>query len=67
MPKAGLVISDRIHQTVEDIFLCKGYQKRASNNFKLLLPAVVKSRSNNEWELVEVESGELLFEENQML
>ena len=65
VPKSGLIINDRIHQTVEDIFLCKGYQKRSSNNFKLVLPAVVKSRSNNEWELVE--SGELLFEENQML
>ncbi len=65
VPRLGLIINDRIYQTIEDIFMCKGYKNRASNDFKLMLPAVVKSRSNNEWELIE--SGELLFEEKGML
>ncbi|MGK7896714.1 MAG: caspase domain-containing protein [Xenococcus sp. (in: cyanobacteria)] len=60
VPKYGLIITDRIYQTIEDTFFCKGYKNRVSNDFQLILPAIVKSRSNNEWELVE--SGELLFE-----
>lgn len=62
VPKPTLVINPSIHQTAEDIFICDGYQNRApSNKFKLLLPAVVKSRGDNEWELAE--PGELFFEE----
>ncbi|MDJ0900997.1 MAG: hypothetical protein QNJ55_19515, partial [Xenococcus sp. MO_188.B8] len=39
VPKSGLIINDRIYQTIEDIFMCKGYKNRASNDFKLMLPA----------------------------
>ncbi|MEM7590052.1 MAG: hypothetical protein AAF383_00755 [Cyanobacteria bacterium P01_A01_bin.83] len=61
VPKANLIINDRIYQTVEDIFTCQGYQDRTSNNFKLKSPAVVKLSADfdDQWELVQ--PGELVF------
>lgn len=61
VPKANLIINDRIYQTVEDIFTCQGYEYRTSNNFKLSCPAVVKLSDSyeDEWELVQ--PGELEF------
>ncbi|MEM7590049.1 MAG: hypothetical protein AAF383_00740 [Cyanobacteria bacterium P01_A01_bin.83] len=62
VPKFGLVINDRIYQTVEDIFICQGYQNRTSNAFKLIRPAIVEFLKNNEWKLLH--PGELKFDES---
>ncbi len=61
VPKANLIINDRIYQTIEDIFICQNYFTRSSNKFELREPAIVKlaSDSENEWELVK--SGKLVF------
>ncbi|MDJ0903359.1 MAG: hypothetical protein QNJ55_31625 [Xenococcus sp. MO_188.B8] len=59
VPKPNLVINSRIHQTIEDIFSCQGYQNRTSNKFKLELFATVQSEGGRSWKLVE--PGELLF------
>ncbi|MEM8719536.1 MAG: hypothetical protein AAGE84_09545 [Cyanobacteria bacterium P01_G01_bin.39] len=60
VPKAGLIINDRIYQTVEYIFTCKGYENRSSNSFTLVHPAEVKLLKNNEYELLK--PGELRFD-----
>ena len=61
VPKANLIINDRIYQTIEDIFVCQNYFTRSSNKFELREPAIVKlaSDSENEWELVK--AGKLVF------
>ena len=64
VPKLGLIINDRTYQTIEDIFICQGYKNRASNDFKLMLPAIVQL-SGDEYELKE--PGELIFEERGIL
>ena len=59
VPKPNLVINSRIHQTIEDIFSCQGYDDRTSNKFKLELFATVQSEGGGSWKLVK--PGELLF------
>ncbi|MEM8719538.1 MAG: hypothetical protein AAGE84_09555 [Cyanobacteria bacterium P01_G01_bin.39] len=61
LPKANLIINDRIYQTVEYIFTCQGYEYKTSNNFELRRPAVVRLSADfdDQWELVQ--PGELVF------
>ena len=61
VPKANLIINDRIYQTIEDIFVCQNYFTRSSNKFELKEPAIVKLASDyeNMWELVK--PGKLVF------
>lgn len=62
VPKANLIIGDRIYRTVEYIFTCQGYENKSSNNFILVRPAEVKFTRNQEFELLK--PGELKFEQN---
>jgi predicted nucleic acid-binding Zn-ribbon protein len=59
VPKANLVVSRPNYATFQEIFDCKGYQTKACNKFKLILPAVVTYEPEGYWKLYAL--GELEF------
>ncbi len=54
VPSKNFRITDNNYKTVEALFECRGYQKGYSEDFRLLKPARVSSRSSNkQWQLQE--------------